>query len=427
MNNYIFKKKEQNRLYQAIINTTSDAVLAIDEESAILFANKSLGNMFGYETKELINENLEILIPEHLRPHHRSAMKRYIKTGKKHISWEEVVLPGLHKNGTELMLEITFSEFFLDDKRMFAGIMHNVTETKQTEEGLNVLKSFVLEVQSSKDMQDIYRLALNKICKAAEWCYGEVWIPYLDKVLVPSPVWYGKERVLMDFRVETEKFTFLPDIGLPGRIWSSKNQQLIAGIDEADKEDFVRVVIAKRAGLKSGFGVPVISEGEVVAIIVFFMYHIYSSKDKNFEDLVNAVATEISIEYERRQTMEKLRQKEEHFKAVVNTATDAIITIDENGIISFANYAAENIFGYKNDELLNNTITTIMPEYLRATHTTSIKELFGDDHITSAGIELFGQHKSGKIIPLEVSFCEFVLDEKRFYTSIIRSIKYHKI
>lgn len=428
MNSYAFSNKEQSQLYQAIISTTTDAVLAIDEESVIIFANQSLGDMFGYYTNRLIGENLEILIPEYLQPVHRAAMKRYIRTGEKHIPWRGIVLPGLHKDGTEIMLEITFNEFFLDNKRMFAGIIHNITERRQIEEGLNALKSFISEVQNSKDTQSVLQLALSKICKAARWCYGEVWLPSVGEVLVPSPVWYGDKRILGEFRAETEKFTFSPDAGFPGRIWSSKKKQVITDIDAVDKVGFVRIAIAKKTGLRSGYGVPILSEGKVVAIMTFFMFHTYSDKDKKFEDLVDAVATKISIEYERRQTEEKLRQKEEHFKAIVDTATDAIISIDENSIIFFANYAAENIFGYKNDELLDKTITLIMPEYLRATHPGSIKDMVDNSHaMNTDNIELFGQHKSGKIIPLEMSFREFALDGKRFYASIIRSIKYHKI
>lgn len=420
-------KKEEKQLHQAIASTIIDGIVVVDEESTIMFANKPLGDMFGYDTQELTGQSLTMLMPEHYRPLHRSAMKRYVKTGERHISWKKMIMPGLHKNGNEITLEITFNEFFLNDKRLFAGIIHDITEHKQIEKSMDALKSFTFEIQNHKDMQNILERALCKICEASGCCYGEVWIPQ-GSALVPATIWFGKEKILKEFREETEKYEFESGTGFPGKIWATKELQRITDINTVDKTDFVRVEVAKKAGLKSGVGVPVLIDDKVFAVLTFFMFNPYSENDKKFEEFITAIAAEIGMVYKRNWAEEELRQKEQHFKAIVDTATDAIITIDEDGVISFANFAAENIFGYKSDELLDRTISTIMPEYLRAIHPATLRDIVEQNYATTeTNIELFGQHKSGKLIPLEISFCEFAQDEKRFYTSIIKAIKYHKI
>src|SRR5437588_13099300 len=62
------------------------------------------------------------------------------------------------------------------------------------------------------------------------------------------------------------------------------------------------------------------------------------------------------------------RGDEEHARIIAETASDAIITIDGDSTILFANRAAESLFGYQLDELLGNSLTMLMPEYLRHVH-----------------------------------------------------------
>src|SRR6185295_6473171 len=100
-----------NDLYKitgVIADTASDAIISIDEESTILFINRAGEGIFGYTRAELIGKSLTILMPEYLRHLHRAGLERYVATGARHISWEAVELPGLHKDGREIPLELSF-------------------------------------------------------------------------------------------------------------------------------------------------------------------------------------------------------------------------------------------------------------------------------------------------------------------------------
>jgi C4-dicarboxylate-specific signal transduction histidine kinase len=75
-------------------------------------------------------------MPERMRHRHEEAMRRYLETGEKRISWNAVSLPGLHKNGSEINLDVSFAEMGTGDERFFSGILRDVTERKRTEEAL---------------------------------------------------------------------------------------------------------------------------------------------------------------------------------------------------------------------------------------------------------------------------------------------------
>ncbi|MCA1619472.1 MAG: PAS domain S-box protein [Acidobacteria bacterium] len=122
--------------FRAVAETAPDAIITIDEGSTILFANRSTQKIFGHTWEELGGQPLTMLMPEYLRHLHQAGVKRFVETGQRHIGWEAVELPGLHKDGHEVPLEISFSEFFTKGKRHFTGIVRDITERERAQEAL---------------------------------------------------------------------------------------------------------------------------------------------------------------------------------------------------------------------------------------------------------------------------------------------------
>jgi len=127
-------RKSENQL-RAVAETASDAIITIDEQGIIVFVNQAAERIFGYSQQEMLNKELTLLMPEYLRHLHRAGFSRYKVDGSRHVSWEAVELPGLHKNGNEIPLEIAFAEFKQDGLRFFTGIARDISErnSAQTE------------------------------------------------------------------------------------------------------------------------------------------------------------------------------------------------------------------------------------------------------------------------------------------------------
>src|SRR5258708_4559950 len=111
-------------------------------------------------------------------------------------------------------------------------------------------------------------------------------------------------------------------------------------------------------------------------------------------------------------------------RIIADTASDAIITIDEDSTMLFVNRAAEKIFGYSHAELLGQSLTMLMPDYLRHVHRSGLQRYLatGQRHISWEAVQLPGRHQSGREIPLELSFGEFTENGRRFFTGIARDI-----
>jgi PAS domain S-box-containing protein len=133
------KQEESARHYseerhRVVVETASDAVISLDESSAILLANPATTRIFGYDPAELIGKPLTMLMPEFLRKLHEAGFKRYLATGQRHINWQGTELIGLRKNGQEFPVEVSFGELSKDGHRVFTGFIRDISERKQAEE-----------------------------------------------------------------------------------------------------------------------------------------------------------------------------------------------------------------------------------------------------------------------------------------------------
>ena len=131
---------------------------------------------------------------------------------------------------------------------------------------------------------------------------------------------------------------------------------------------------------------------------------------------------------ERERAEEALRDSEGRYRVVAETASDAIILIDEDSRMLVINGAAEKIFGYARAEMIGQRLTMLMPERLRGAHEASLRHYVetGRRRLDWGSIQLLGLHKSGREIPIEVSFGEFVRDGKRFFTGFVRDMTERK-
>src|SRR3984957_8908567 len=123
-----------------------------------------------------------------------------------------------------------------------------------------------------------------------------------------------------------------------------------------------------------------------------------------------------------------LRYGEENYRLVVETAPDAVISIDETGAILFANPATARTFGYDPTELIGKPLTILMPEFLRKLHEKGFSRYLatGQRHINWQGTELTALRKNGQEFPVEISFGELSRDGHKVFTGFIRDISERK-
>ncbi len=119
-----------------------------------------------------------------------------------------------------------------------------------------------------------------------------------------------------------------------------------------------------------------------------------------------------------------LARAEAHHRAVVETAADAIVVIDEAGRVMAFNRAAEHIFGYTAAEALGQNIAILMPEPHRSAHDGYLRsyKCTGTPGIIGIGRTVTGRRKDGAIVQVDLAVAEWRDDGERFFTGIMRDV-----
>jgi two-component system sensor kinase FixL len=125
--------EEQVRL-KSIVETAVDGIVTIDERGTIETANPAAENLFGYTAMELIGRNVSVLMPNPYRSEHDGYLARYVATGQRHIIGVGREVTGRRKDGTTFPMRISVGEFWLGQRRMFTGVIHDLTQQKSAEE-----------------------------------------------------------------------------------------------------------------------------------------------------------------------------------------------------------------------------------------------------------------------------------------------------
>jgi PAS domain S-box-containing protein/diguanylate cyclase (GGDEF)-like protein len=120
-----------NSAYLAsLINNLNDAILTVDEMGVILSANDTVEKIFQYKPAELINKNISMLMPEPYRKMHHKYLSAYLQTGKAKIIGVGRELPAIRRDETQFPMELSLSEVTRNGKRIFIGIIRDISERK---------------------------------------------------------------------------------------------------------------------------------------------------------------------------------------------------------------------------------------------------------------------------------------------------------
>jgi PAS domain S-box-containing protein len=119
-----------------------------------------------------------------------------------------------------------------------------------------------------------------------------------------------------------------------------------------------------------------------------------------------------------------LRESEAKFRSVMESAADAIISADANGIIRSWNSAATVLFGHAEEDAVGRSLEVIIPERFRGRHRAAVRRVSsgGPTHVIGSTVELAALRKDGTEFPIELSLTTWFLDSDRYYTGIIHDI-----
>ncbi|MGH9226034.1 MAG: putative bifunctional diguanylate cyclase/phosphodiesterase [Acidimicrobiales bacterium] len=291
---------------------------------------------------------------------------------------------------------------------------------------LRLLERAAAAANQCADLEEAVALVLAEVCRYTGWPVGHLYVRAVSgDVLLPSPTWYlagGDPARYAVLRRVTEETPLAAGAGLPGRILATGRPAWIA--DVLLDANFPRARDHEHdLGVRAAFGFPVLVGEDVVAVLEFFAEEA-AEPDEVLLDLMGSVGHQLARIVERNRATVALRQSEERFRAVTESALDAIITADPDGVIVSFNHGAERTFGYLAAEVLGRPLVVLIPPRSQEAHLAGIARLRagGEPKLVGTTVDLQGVRKDGSEFPVELSLSTWQTSQGRFYTGVLRDV-----
>lgn len=141
---------ESAKLLKAIIENSNEGIITIDENGIVESINPGALKLFGYNSGEVIGNNISMLMPEPYRSQHGHYIQRYLNTGQKKIIGIGRDIIAQRKDGTTFPIYLSVSEVDYDDKKIFTGIIQDLSKQKEAEEKLKIYTEELEEIVKAR-------------------------------------------------------------------------------------------------------------------------------------------------------------------------------------------------------------------------------------------------------------------------------------
>lgn len=345
---------DQNILLQAMLETAEEAFIAADSSGLIIMVNHEVHTLWGYTSEELIGQPLTRLMPEKYKDQQLLGIKHYLKTHALHGLSNRIELEGRKKDGSIFPLEMRIKEISVEGQQLFSAEMRDLTKTKQAQQLLQMQYAVVRILAESRRLDDAALNILKVICETLTWDLGLLWtIDAEDQVLRCLKTWDCSSLPLDEFITLNQSRTFMPGIGLPGRVWQDGQPVWISKLVE-DK-NFPRSALASGVGLCTGFGFPIVNGNEVLGVIEFFNRQVVEP-DPALLSMLTALGSQIGQFIERKRAEEQLLGSQKMLSDFIENAAMGLHWVGPDGVILWANKAELDMMGYTAEEYIGHNI-----------------------------------------------------------------------
>src|SRR5262245_10403108 len=269
---------------------------------------------------------------------------------------------------------------------------------------------------------EAYEAILEVIGRSLGWELGSVWeLDPEEGVLRCIRTWHAGDEP-GEFEALSEALTLRPGEGLPGRVLALGEP---AWLTDAPKDgNCPRAAAARRSGPAAAFAFPLRSPRGDVGVMEFFSRE-ERPLDQGLLETMTVLGSQVGQFVARRHAEQDVRASESRLRAVLEAALDAVVMIDQDGLVRGWNHAAEAIFGYTPDEAVGREMAElIVPPALRDSHRRGLARYLATEQpvVLDQRVELTGLRRDGTEFPVELAITRIALPGAPTFTGYLRDI-----
>jgi PAS domain S-box-containing protein len=286
---------------------------------------------------------------------------------------------------------------------------HSDADRRRAEGRLSAQNAATRALIERNTVTEAIPLILSSFGESVGWDVGLLWRVDRDAhVLRCIELWHRPEIDVSAFEVRARELVFPPGVGTAGQVWMTGEP---AWVPDVPRFPSFLAKQAEQDGLHASFAFPIRNRSEITGVMEFFARDI-RDLDPDLVAASSVLGSQVGEAIERKRSEERLRASEDRFRAVAETASDAMVSVDTQGTITYINPAAERMFGVVAYQQLGKAIASLLPELQDEPSFQALRL-----------VEMTARRADGTRFPVEASFATWTSSDRvEFMTAIIRDI-----
>ncbi|MFC4449777.1 PAS domain S-box protein [Halorussus aquaticus] len=405
--------------FWALAEGLSDGVLVIDTDSVVRFANPAVEGIFGYAPDELVGESLTKLMPEDLAERHRERIESYLREGERHVDWNYLELTGRHRDGSDVALSVSFSEYVAGDEVRFTGVVRDISERKRRESELHdrirqqrALSTFSRHALGDEPLDDLMDEAVELVAEALEQEYAGVLEYRADSDdLLTRAVAGWSDDIVDSAAIGTERdsqagYTLL-------------TEEPVVTEDLTTEDRFSSDELLESVDATGGISALIGSPDEPWGVLGSHDPDPQSYADHDVQ-FVQSIAHILATVIQRRERERRLERSE----AMLDAVGDGVYALDADSRFVAVNDAYVDLTGYDPEELLGEHASKVIGPSLYEDSKRIQAVLEGGEDVVTTEVTL--PTADGGSIPVEVRITPFSLGDETGRVGVVRDVSERK-
>ncbi|HMS82893.1 MAG TPA: response regulator [Nitrospira sp.] len=307
------------------------------------------------------------------------------------------------------------------------SVLQDVTEQKRADRRQALQHAVAKVLAASSTVEQAIPDLLQAIVISLDWQVGLFWRVRDDRrSLTCAHEWSIDSTMVQEFLCNSREHDLGPGSDLPGSCWARGEPLWIE--DHVGAPLFTRESVKTPGTLHGACAFPIWLRANVYGVMEFLSREV-QAEDRDLLRALGTTGSQIGLFVERAEVEAALHQNEARTSLIIDTALDAVMTVDERGQITEWNAQAEQVFGWSVLEAVGrDAANTICPSSHRLEYREYVQRLLAPRDVPSVHrlVEMIGLRRDGREFPMEIAMTPLTIEGTTIFSAFIRDITERK-